>query len=166
MGASVGADPSPNPLPCTLHPVPCTLNPSPSPNPIPYPSPTPAPSPTPNSSQVEPVPSMSDPAAGVYRWAYDVQINNARDLEVTVVAHRWVTNPNQDPNPNPNTNPNTNINPSPNPNPNPNTNSNLQGEAATNLLPDTSVRATRRVIVGASVGADPSPNPLPCTVYP
>ena len=42
-------------------------------------------------ASVEPVPSMSDPAAGVYRWAYDVQINNARDQELTVVAHRWVT---------------------------------------------------------------------------
>jgi|NorSeaMetagenome_1021524.scaffolds.fasta_scaffold629693_1 uncharacterized protein affecting Mg2+/Co2+ transport len=28
---------------------------------------------------------------GVYRWAYDVQINNARGLELTVVAHRWLT---------------------------------------------------------------------------
>jgi uncharacterized protein affecting Mg2+/Co2+ transport len=42
-------------------------------------------------ASVEPVPTMSDPAAGVFRWAYDVQINNARDLELTVVAHRWVT---------------------------------------------------------------------------
>ena len=42
-------------------------------------------------ASVDPQPQMSDPAAGVYRWMYDVQINNARDMPVTVAAHRWET---------------------------------------------------------------------------
>ena len=40
---------------------------------------------------VERQPERSDEVAGVYRWAYDVQINNARDQAITVVAHRWMT---------------------------------------------------------------------------
>lgn len=42
-------------------------------------------------ASVDAVPQMSDPAPKVFRWAYDIQINNARDLALTVVAHRWVT---------------------------------------------------------------------------
>lgn len=40
-------------------------------------------------ASVDYLPDRSRP--GEHHWAYDVQINNARDLDVTVTEHRWVT---------------------------------------------------------------------------